>query len=375
MDKNTQHQLPWQPLFTIERSNRAEVSVYGIVSVIEGTAQSSDLSLPLKSRYKTVLATGDTDYELWTRSLLKPWQLASHIDTLKRHYPDLKDEHFALFMASHSGEDCHLKALDEILAITKVSEDWLKCPQAKPVAAEMQQLKMEAKRRYHNCSGKHSSYLAALMAEHLPVDTYTDADRPHHQDLLRILSAIAGRAEQSFIHTTDGCQLPNYAMSTFELACSYQSLLMPVIDGLVFNNMPAKDDTFAKNMSHYHKLGQLMHEHPRLVSGDNRLDYKLMTNQYLPQDNGYVIAKEGADGLLGIGIKSAKYPYGAGLCIKLSSGFDKRHMELISKEIFKQLGLYQSGKDAKKSASDTIKTDHIKTNFHFELEQKLCLSQ
>lgn len=368
MDKNTNHQLPWQPLFTIERSNRSEVSVYGIVSVVEGTKQSSDLSQPLKNRYKTLLAKGDTDYELWTRSLLKPWQLASHIDTLKRHYPDLTDEHFALFMASHSGEDCHLKALDEILAITKVSEDWLKCPPAKPVAAEMQQLKMEGQRRYHNCSGKHSSYLAALMADNMPVETYLNADRPHHQDLLRILSAITGRQEQSFSHTTDGCQLPNYAMSTFELACGYQSLLMPQSGEHVFSNLPVKDETFVKNMSHYHKLGQLMHHHPRLVSGDNRLDYKLMINQYLPLDNGYVIAKEGADGLLGIAIKNDKYPNCIGITIKLSSGFDKRHMELISKEIFRQLGLYQSNKDAKKVSSDALKTDHIKTKFYFELE-------
>ncbi len=369
MDKNRQNQLPWQPLFTIERSERSEVSVYGIVSAVEGTRQSADLSLPLASRYKSILATGDTDYQLWTRSLLKAWQLASHIDTLKSHYPDLTGEHFALFMASHSGEECHLNALKQILAITGVKEESLKCPTAKPLAAESQQLKVDAQRRYHNCSGKHSSYIAALQAENKPFDTYLNADRPHHQDLLRILSAVNGRPESSFVYTTDGCQLPNYAMSTFELACGYQSLLLPQNGSTVFNNMPDKDETFAKNMSHYHELGQLMHEHPRLISGEGRLDYKLMTGQYLPQSNGYVIAKEGADGLLGIGITNAKYPYGVGICIKLSSGFDKRHMELISKEIFRQLGLYQD-KDTKKAPADGLSVDHIKTNFYFELKQK-----
>ncbi len=347
--------LPWQPIFTIERSRKAEVTVYGIVSVVTGDDNFADFARPLEQRYRALVSHGKTDFELWTRSLLKPWQLLSHMDTLKRNYPDLKDEHYALFMASHSAEPCHMEALETVMKLTGINEESLRCPQAAPLCQESKDLMKsrgeKPRRRYHNCSGKHSGYLAALKAMGQKPESYLDENNPHHDDLKEILAYFTGRPTSSFVATTDGCQLPNYALSTFEIAGIYQSL---------FN---LENKTLAKpEWSHWGKLGQLMHTYPRYVSGLGRLDYKIMTGEAFPGADFQAIAKEGADGLLGVSIISNKFPNGLGICIKLSSGFDNKHMELILREILQQLEL---APPKKKEAQD-VRVDHIKTHFHFQ---------
>lgn len=359
-------ELPWQPLFTIERSGVPEVTVYGIVSVVAGTADSLDLKRPLAERYRTLIARGDTDFLMWTRSLLKAWQLLSHIDLLARHYPQLKDEHYALFMSSHSAESGHLAALEAVLALTGVEESALKCPQARPLSPETLASMSAPASRYHNCSGKHSGYLAALNAVGQARD-YLSFDHPHHRDLVSILSALTGRDTDTFDCTTDGCQLPNYALSAFEIATFYQTLSA----GEKPRNAP-EDENLRANFAHYQRLGPLMQQNPRMISGEGRLDYKLMSGKFLGETPMRIAAKEGADGLLGVSVASDRYPHGLGICIKLSSGFDKRHMQLLCREIFHQLGLVpHTGGGA--PGLDGQYLPHIIPRFHFELQtNELC---
>ena len=355
-----QDTLPWRPLFTIERSKRAEVTAYGIISLVDSS------NLLNSAENKPLLGIGDTDFQLWSRSLLKPWQLLNHIQVLKAAYPTLKDEHYAFFMASHSAEPGHIKLLEEIEAITGASEKALKCPPAAPLSSETKELlKTRGEkngRRYHNCSGKHLGYLAAIAAEGRDIGNYLVESELHHSRLKKIMSALTGRGEETFIHTTDGCQLPNYALSTKEMAALYLSL---------FNSRPVfTDPLISACQAYYPELGQIMHRYPRTISGGNRLDYKIMGQNLLGNSELQFIAKEGADGLLGLAMAPcSRYPQGLGLCIKLSAGFDNRHMELLVREIFERLALIEP---LQKTAADTagVKTDHIKTHFHFELERR-----
>jgi len=160
--------LPWDPIFTIERSGQPEVTVSGIISVVAG-AEHKDLG-------RTLLALGDVSYELWSRSLLKPWQLLSHLHLLKEAYPSLEPQHFALITASHSGESAHLCVLHELLRIGELEESLLKCPAAMPLSAEV---RMKLQREGHaprplfnNCSGKHIGYLHAIKAQSGVLEPY-----------------------------------------------------------------------------------------------------------------------------------------------------------------------------------------------------------
>ncbi|HEY9678033.1 MAG TPA: asparaginase [Drouetiella sp.] len=342
--------VPWLPLYTIDRSGITEVEVYGIISIVEGTASGG---------VKSLLRFGDVNYRLWSRSLLKPWQLLSHFREVVENYPQLNESHLTLMMSSHSAELTHLKLLDEIMSIGQVSDELLKCPATYPLANESRiQLKSEGqppRSLYHNCSGKHFGYLMALKAAGHDMSKYTEPAAEHFVPLKELLVDLTQRPESDFeFATTDGCQLPNYSLSPQEMAVAYLKLAC----GMKTENKRAMQLT---------ELGELMRAHPQVIGGVERFDSRLMGGLFADVDEVPVVAKEGADGLLGIGIgPNKKYPFGLGILIKLSSGNDTRHMQAITKEAFRQLDILKHKRE-KAMIGPPVRKDHIKTNFNFEV--------
>src|SRR5215470_11886996 len=90
---------PWAPIFAVERSDQQEVLVEGILSVV---------SVGPDGQARSELSIGDDLYPMWTRSLLKPWQLISHLSVLKEAYPALLPQHLAIMTASHIADLEHL---------------------------------------------------------------------------------------------------------------------------------------------------------------------------------------------------------------------------------------------------------------------------
>ncbi|HEY9713710.1 MAG TPA: asparaginase [Chroococcales cyanobacterium] len=348
-------ELPWQPIYTIERSGQPEVTVYGIISVVSGPSQ--------------LLSLGEIDYGLWTRSLLKPWQLLSHYCELTNSYPELTDEHLALMMASHSAEEHHLELLNEIMEIGVVSDALLKCPPSYPIdkRAKMREQGQKPKSLYHNCSGKHFGYILALKALGLSAQDYLNPESEQFVILKKILSHLLGRPAESFAETTDGCQLPNYALSSREMSRLYQMLANP--EYARQNRRELGDSSADRNLACFSHLGELMRTYPQVIAGADRFDAKLMSHQLAGTETLEIVAKEGADGLLGIGIGACtELPEGAGILIKTSAGYDARHMEAITREIFRQLGIVAPVVATDKASK--VRTDHIVSKFHFELPIK-----
>ncbi len=341
---------PWQPLYTIERSGITEVRVYGMISVVEGTAGGEPREL---------LSYGDVNYMLWSRSLLKPWQLLSHFQEVVDNYSNLSESHLTLMMSSHSAEAAHLKLLNEIMAIGDVSAHLLRCPATYPLANEMRiALKTEGKPPssiYHNCSGKHFGYLLALKAAGQDLASYADPDGEHFQPLKELLADLTHRPINDFnFVTTDGCQLPNFGMTPREMANAYLQLACG-----------AKSAN--KRVAQLNELGELMRAHPQVIGGVERFDTRLMSGLFANVDEVPLVAKEGADGLLGIGVApNQKYPHGLGILIKLSSGNETRHMQALVRELFKQLGLLKHKRD-KSHVGPSVRKDHIHSTFNFEI--------
>lgn len=317
---------PFSPLMEVRRSGRLELQIFGIMVVDSGTDPRGD---------EKSFSLGDADFAIWSRSVLKPWQLLEHMQILKEAYPDLTDEMFALFMASHSAEDVHLELIDKILQITGVDESHLQCPQALPQhhnrAAEKN---LDRARRFHNCSGKHLGYLAAMKALGEDDSHYLDRTNAHQIALVDLMSRLTHRPRQTFEATIDGCQLPNLALSVREIARLYRTLVMP--DAY---------DSDSDSDANARLLAPLMYTYPRIISGLYRTDYKIMTDEilgkrYAKTCNYKVIAKEGADGILaGAATPCERYPQGLSFCIKLSAGFDKKFMELLYRQIMLDAGL------------------------------------
>ena len=71
-----------------------------------------------------------------------------------------------------------------------------------------------------------------------------------------------------------------------------------------------------------------MCKHPDLVGGFNRLDSTI-----IKAGNGKVIAKEGADGLLGISIEHPDYPKGLGIVIKIAHGWNSQATWYVARAV------------------------------------------
>jgi L-asparaginase II len=342
---------PYAPIYSIERSDHQEVLIEGIVSVVAGTASGS---------VRNLLTIGDDRFLIWTRSILKPWQTTANLPFLQEGYPDLLPQHLAVITGSHRAGIEHLCLLRQIISLGRVSEDDLRCPVSMPKDQQIRlQFERESegpRRLFHNCSGKHLGYLLAMKAQKIKTDNYLDPTGPQHRPLLSVLHQLTGRPIESFLPTVDGCQLPNYSLTAFEAATLYLGLLNHAC-------LPTARIDDAGLVDRLSYVGGLMRSYPDLIDGQGTLDTDIMKGRFLKVgDQTKLVAKVGAEGLLAVGVGPTEiYPYGAGILIKLAHGMTVNHIEIIVKELMRQMSLTGDTVDGAK------KDSHLRTKFYFKL--------
>lgn len=345
--------LPFQPLLTIERSSLPEVTIYGVISVVDGEGRS-------------LIALGDQSAKLWTRSCLKPWQLLNHLHILSEHYPKLEDRHYALMLSSHSAQDYHLKALDEIEAIGGVDDSALQNTALYPISPserfKFRSQKLPPCSRWGSCSGKHMGFVLALNASGKDSSKYLEPDSEHFLRMKKMLAQFLNIDWQEIPQTTDGCRLPNYGFRPQEIARLYNQLTRPY-HSLGLSSFP-DDAGGAAIANNFDRLKLFMKQHPEYVGGDERFDTELMQGKYTDTEEAMVLAKEGADGLITIGVAPCKlYPSGLGIVIKSSSGDDPRYFTLITLELLDRLKLLRPTQRREN------KLKHLNFQYHFELPE------
>jgi hypothetical protein len=111
----------------------------------------------------------------------------------------------------------------------------------------------------------------------------------------------------------DGCGLPTVSNTVAELAQIYAGLVRD------------KDKDW---------IWEAMVRHPDLVGGFNRLD-----STVLKAGEGKVIAKEGADGLLGLAIEHPDYPKGLGIVVKIAHGWNSQATWYVARAVLGVLGI------------------------------------
>jgi L-asparaginase II len=257
---------------------------------------------------------GDSAQVFFARSSIKPLQALPLVEAGGLERFGFGPEELALCAASHSGSDRHRAIVLGMLQKLGLDEAALQCGAGYPL-----QLKLFGKYPLHgedqdplrhNCSGKHSGFLALAKLLGQPLESYLEPDGPA-QTLVR--SAVAAACEvdpASLLLGTDGCSAPNFALPLQSLAIG-------------FKNLAAADEGARAHVR------TAMLEHPLLVSGERRLDYDL--SQAFP---GRVTVKGGAEGLL---LLSFSEP-ALGIAIKVVDGAP-RALGPILVETLKQLGL------------------------------------
>ncbi len=348
--------LPWEPLYSTTRADiqgvpQPEVTVYGVAYVwAENLAAQNNSGLAL-------LRVGDTNLPLWSRSLLKPFQLMVLYPTLKQAYPTLTRTHFALLMASHQGDPEQLKLLKEVMAVGQLSEAELHCPACACIRGRNPQNESTL---HHPCSGKHLAHLLYLKARHLPLENYLHRDQePYH--LLRELLCYLLYVDE-LPESVDGCGMPNLGLSAVELAQLYHALVLPVSRDMI-RQCP---DELTEILTHWDDIAALMQEYPELIGGTGRLDSRLMLGEGCHQPLPPLIAKEGAEGLLCLGTgPTERHAGGLGILIKLSGGYNAGQLEVMAHYIFQALGLSASEPGEAKPQAATPMTETV---FHFAVQ-------
>lgn len=279
---------------------------------------------------RLLYSSGDPDFMTFTRSALKPFQaLPFVLDDGPARFGLTRDE-LALLCASHSGEEKHLAGVRSILDKIGVDESHLACGCAVPLYYEFAGLTAPPEQRWtpvhHNCSGKHSGFLAWCRLHGAPLENYVDPGHPLQRAVRATLADCVQMSEGQLPTGIDGCSAPNYAMPLARLAHLYARLAQGS-RGHGGNTRlgGALDDLF-----------DAMTARPDLVSGEARTDLA-----WMGAGGGDWVAKIGADAVQAIGIRSA----GIGIAIKVADGAVRAlHPAVYS--VLDQLGLLNAERRA-----------------------------
>lgn len=163
---------------------------------------------------KVLAQSGDIEALIYPRSALKPLQAF----TLYRLGLRLPEKQTVMSMASHYSTEVQVSQVRAMLEGAKVSESELGCPAALPWNPEAKAKVTAAKPVYHNCSGKHSGFLAACAHMGWDRDSYLAMEHPLQVAIKELIEEFSGETVRKT--TIDGCGAPLHALSTLGLAKS-----------------------------------------------------------------------------------------------------------------------------------------------------------
>ncbi len=300
----------------IYRGEHVEAVHYGSIAVVDGTG-------------KLTHCLGDPEMVTMMRSAIKPFQLLPLMTTGAADHFGFSPRQLAIMCGSHIGSDEHREVVLSNLALAGNAPSALGCGTHWPMGMEM-------RREYprhdedkdptrHNCSGKHSGFLA--LARFLG-DDLAEYLNPESKTQLAIKHAVANFCEYPVAKMTagiDGCSAPNYPLSIQSLARGFQKLATLDTNDLVIR--PSIE-----------RIRSAMFAHPDMVSGEGRFDLDLMRSY--PNN---VLCKIGAESVEGVGLADPPM----GIAIKIHDG-NTRALGTVVVEVLKQLGILTNIDDVPK---------------------------
>ena len=267
---------------------------------------------------RVIAQVGNPHWLCFTRSTLKALQALPLMQSGGAQKLGLTSQELALMCASHNGEDMHVEHVSSILKKGGNTYQQLRCGCHVPYRFSFNDKPLPdgfvVDERHHNCSGKHSGFLAYCSLHEVPKETYTELDHPLQQQIRKAVADVTGVASEDMGVGVDGCSAPNFAVPLSNLARSYARLAKPEVD-----------DVYGASLK---LLGDAMTAHPELVSGTGRSDADFMC-----VGRGDWVTKVGADGVQVIGSRSR----GQAMALKIADG-NKVALFAATVEALDQLG-------------------------------------
>ena len=288
----TGRDVDWQPLIDYRRNDVSETTIHGAVAWASGGA---------------VLHSFGGDVLCYGRSMMKPVIMKVFAKELAI---DTTWEQRAIAVASHNGSAEHVAAAQSLLP----ERDWglMQTPLDVPLVQFGRQVR-RPRRWYHTCSGEHAAILRGCRAKGWNRAGYTLPHHPFYDAYVEQLRQFLGADWQPLRVARDGCGLPTVSNTVGELAQLYAGLAQTHEQDWIW---------------------EAMVRHPDLIGGFNRLDSTI-----LKAGNGRVLAKEGADGLLGLSILHEDFPQGLGVVIKIAHGWDSQATWYVARAVLGVLGI------------------------------------
>jgi len=235
---------------------------------------------------------GDPAHVIFPRSSNKPAQATAMVESGL----DVSSRLLALAASSHSGEDVHLEAVDELLALAGLPTAALQTPADYPYSPTARDAWIRAGRAPESCamtcSGKHAAMLLTCVLNDWPTDTYRDPAHPLQQAIRSTLERLSGESVGNV--GVDGCGAPVMSLSLAGLA----RMASRVVQGPVG--------------SAERRVGDAMVAYPEMVGGTGREVTTMM--RAVPG----LVAKDGAEG-----VYVAALPDGTGIAVKAEDGAER----------------------------------------------------
>jgi len=255
-----------------------------------------------------------------TRSALKPFQLLpAFLSGAVDHY-QFSPKQLAIMCGSHCGTDEHREVVLENLAASESSPEHLKCGCHVPIymqqSGELPIKGEEADPTRHNCSGKHSGFLAQAKFLGDNQSEYLDQKSKTQRAIISFVSDFCDYPLDKMPVGTDGCSAPNYPLPLINIARAFQKIVQQ-----------NSDDSRVRTA--LGRVKEAMMTHPKMVSGDGRFDYDLARSF---ENN--LICKVGAESLEVIAFAEPSLA----IAVKVHDG-NFRALGAICVETLKQLGL------------------------------------
>ena len=291
----------------VYRGPHVEAVHYASVAVVDATGRVTHF-------------LGDPYMVTMMRSSIKPFQALPLVMLGGADEFGFSNKQLAITCGSHSGTDEHVETVLANLKAAGNSASDLDCGCHLPIF-------MQANGTFpkggedkdplrHNCSGKHSGFLALAKFLGEPVANYLNPNGRTQQLVKKTLAEACDCVEAEMTPAIDGCSAPNYPMPLWKLA-------------LGFRRFANGEGSTEEMRAAIRRLKVAITEYPHMVSGEKRLDLNLMRS--FP---GNIVCKGGAESLQAIGFSDPKI----GIAIKVLDG-SPRALGAIVIEVLRQLGL------------------------------------
>ena len=282
-----------------------------------------------------VAAVGDAGGFAFVRSSAKPFQLAPFVASGRFDEYGFGPEALAIMASSHSGEDRHVRLVQELLRRGGLTSAVLQNEIHAPIDTDTAQRLLRDGEKptvlRGNCSGKHAGMVLFAKASGWPIDGYWHPDHPVQRLALETISAVSDVPVEDVATGVDGCGVVTFGMPLRGIATAFARLADP---------SAVADPPLRSALT---RIRDAMMAHPELVGGERRrIDTALMRSYPMR-----IVSKGGAEGVVAMGLPPGSLPDGApfgdgpvGIAGKVEDGnWARRAGDVVSVAVLRQLGL------------------------------------